>query len=91
MALDTDYQVAVYTTDGRAAVFSTALLQPKTTRNTIGVNVVSLKKKSQVSYAVLLESSGISNPSRYRCRNLPTAGAIIKEEDSQEKQISFDV
>ena len=91
MALDSDVQVAVYTTDGRAAVFSTALMQPKTTRNTIGVNVVTLKKKAAVSYAVTLEASGIANPSRYRCRNLPTAGALLKEEDSTEKQITFDV
>ena len=91
MAFDTDCQVAVYTTDGRAAIFSTALMQPKTTRNTIGVNVVSLKKKATVSHAVTLETSGITNPSRYRCRNLPTAGALVKEEDAAEKQISFDV
>ncbi len=91
MALDADTQVTVYTTDGRAAIFSTALLQPKTTRNTIGVNAVSLKKKAALSHAVLLEESGITNPSRYRCRNLPTAGAIVKEEDSAEKQIMFEV
>ena len=91
MAFQTDCQVAVYTTDNRAAVFSTALLQPKTTRNTIGVNVVSLKKKAAVSHVVTLEESGIANPSRYRCRTVPTAGALIKEEDAPEKQISFDV
>jgi DNA gyrase subunit A len=91
MALDTDAQVAVYSTDGRAAVISTALLLPKTTRNTQGVSVMSLKKKASVERAVLLEESGIVNASRYRCRSLPTAGALIKEEDSSEKQISFDM
>ncbi len=91
MALDTDQQVVLYTTDGRAAVISTALLLPKTTRNTIGVSVVSLKKKASLERAVLLEDSGIVNASRYRCRSLPTAGAILKEEDSPEKQISFDM
>ncbi len=91
MALDTDAQVALYSTDGRAAVISTALLLPKTTRNTIGVSVMSLKKKSALDRAVLLEDSGITNISRYRCRSIPTAGALLKEEDSAEKQISFDV
>ncbi len=91
MALDTDTQVALYATDGRAAVISTALLLPKTTRNTIGVSVMSLKKKSALDRVVLLEQSGITNVSRYRCRTIPTAGALIKEEDSAEKQISFDV
>ena len=90
-ALNEDCQLAVYTSDGRALIFSTALLAPKTTRNTIGVNVVSLKKKAAVSHALRLEESGITNQSRYRCRNLPGAGALIKEEDSADKQISFDV
>ena len=89
--MEEDGQVAVYTTDGRAAVFSTAQLLPKTTRNTIGVSVISLKKKAAVSYAVTLEESGIVGVSRYRSRTLPTAGAVLKEEDSPEKQISFDM
>ncbi len=91
MALDADTQVALYATDGRAAVISTALLLPKTTRNTIGVSVMSLKKKAVVDRVLTLEQSGITNVSRYRCRTIPTAGALIKEEDSLEKQISFDM
>ena len=91
MAMQTDAQVALYSTDGRAAVVSTAPLLPKTTRNTIGVSVMSLKKKAAFDKAVLFEESGIVNASRYRCRTIPTAGALIKEEDALEKQTSFDV
>ena len=91
IALETDEQVVLYARDGRALVVSTALLTPKTTRNTIGVSVMSLKKKSAVERAALLEGSGIVNASRYRCRSIPAAGALIKEEDSAEKQITFEV
>jgi len=91
LAMDADQQVAIYTTDSRAAVISTAQLLPKTTRNTIGVSVVTLKKKAALKDAVLLAESGITNLSRYRTRTLPTAGALLKEEDSPEKQISFDM
>ena len=91
ISLQKDEQVALYTSDNRAAVFSTALLQPKTTRNTIGVNAITLKKKATLTDALLLEDSGIANPSRYRCRNIPTAGALLKEDDAQEKQIQFEV
>ena len=90
-ALDADAQIALYSTDGRAAVISTALLLPKTTRNTIGVSVMSLKKKATLRRVTLLDESGIVNVSRYRCRTVPTAGALLKEEDSPEKQTSFDV
>jgi DNA gyrase subunit A len=91
MAVDQDIQVAVYTTDSRCVIFSTAQLLPKTTRNTQGVSVVSLKKKAAIDYAVAVENSGITNHSRYRTRTLPSAGAILKEEDSPEKQIQFEV
>ena len=91
MALAEDNQVAVYTTDNRALIFSSAQLLPKTTRNTQGVAVVSLKKKAVVSGAMLLSESGIANQSRYRTKTLPGAGAIVKEEDSSEKQITFEV
>ena len=91
MALDSDIQIAVYTSDSRAVVFSSAQLLPKTTRNTQGVGVVSLKKKATVTYVVAAQDSGIVNLSRYRTRNIPAAGAILKEEDSQEKQITFEV
>ncbi len=90
-ALHEDVQMAVYTTDGRCVVFSTAQLLPKTTRNTQGVGVVSLKKKATVSGAAVAENSGIVNLSRYRTKTLPSAGALLKPEDSPEKQISFDV
>ena len=91
MAFDTDCQVAVYATDGRALIFSTAQLLPKTTRNTQGVTVMSLKKKSALRFAVEVTQSGIVNQSRYRSRTIPAAGALLKEEDSPEKQISFEV
>jgi len=89
IALEEDCQMAIYTSDSRCAVISTAQLLPKTTRNTQGVAVMSLKKKAQLIGAVPVENSGIVNLSRYRSRTIPTAGAILKEEDSPEKQISF--
>ena len=91
MALDSDEQMAVYSSDGRAAIFSTAQLNPKTTRNTQGVAVLTLKKKAVLQDAQLLSSSGITNESRYRTKTIPSAGSLLKEEDSAEKQQTFEV
>ena len=91
VALDTDEQMVVYSTDGRAAIFSTAQLLPKTTRNTQGVAVMTLKKKAVLRDAQLLTGSGIVNESRYRTKTIPSAGAVLKEEDSPEKQQAFEV
>jgi DNA gyrase subunit A len=91
LALDADEQMAVYSSDGRCAIFSTAQLNPKTTRNTQGVAVLTLKKKAVLSDAQLLSASGIQNQSRYRTKTIPSAGSLLKPEDSSEKQQSFEV
>ena len=91
VALENDEQVVLYASDSRAVIFSTAQLLPKTTKNTQGVAVMSLKKKAALTNAVLLTESGIVNESRYRSKTIPNAGAILKEEDSAEKQQTFEV
>ena len=91
LSLDSDAQIAMYSSDGRAMIFSTADLLPKTTRNTIGVAVMSLKKKAVLQNALPLEQSGIENQARYRMKTIPAAGALLREEDSREKQATFEV
>ena len=91
MALQEESQIALYSSDGRAAIFSTVQLLPKTTRNTQGVAVMTLKKKAVLQSARLLEESGIVNPGRYRTKTIPSAGALLRQEDTPEKQQSFEV
>ena len=91
LSLEADTQIALYSSDGRAMIFSTAELLPKTTRNTIGVAVMSLKKKAVLQNALLLERSGIENQTRYRMKTIPAAGALLRSEDTQEKQDTFEV
>ena len=91
MAFSADEQVVLYSSDDRAMIISSALLMPKTTRNTQGVAVMGLHKKAVLKRVAPLGESGIVNQSRYRCKNLPSKGSLIKEEDSPEKQISFEV
>ena len=91
LSLPTDAQIAMYSSDGRAMIFSTAELLPKTTRSTIGVAVMSLKKKAVLQNALLLEESGIENQARYRMKSIPAAGALLRPEDGPEKQAAFEV
>ena len=91
IGMTADDQMAVFSSDGRAAIFSTAQLLPKTTRNTQGVAVLTLKKKATLEKAAVLGSSGIVNASRYRTKTIPSAGAILKPEDLGQQQESFEV
>ena len=91
LALEADETVVAYSTDGRAMIFSTAQLTPKTTRATQGVAVLTLRKKAALDRAVPLGQSGIVNQARYKCRALPAAGAVLRPEDLEEKQIALDL
>lgn len=87
--LKSDIELAVFTTDDRALVFSSALLTPKTTRTTVGVAVLSLKKKNTQVRAVPVSETSINNISRYRARSIPAAGALLKESDTQTQQLEL--
>ena len=86
LQLSQEQELALYSTEGRCLLMHTASLTPKTTRATQGVAVMTLKPKYRLDRVVKAEESGIVNMSRYRTRNLPAAGALLKPEDSEEKQ-----
>ncbi len=85
-----DTEMVLYSTEGRALIFSTAQLTPKATRSTQGVAVMTLKKKYVLDYGEPLEGSPIANAARYRARSLPAAGALLKDEDRAEKQVMME-
>ena len=84
-----EINAAVFSSDGRAVVFNTSLLQPKTSRSTQGVAVMNVKKNHKIVSAAPLEETAIKNVSRYRVRSLPAAGALLRDEDRGETQMSL--
>ena len=87
--LDEDCELAVYSNEPRCLIFHTALLAPKTTRSTQGVAVMAMKPKYHLETVMLSEETAITNRTRYRVRAIPAAGALVKEEDSEDQQISL--
>ena len=86
---DGERELVLYSSDGRALIFSTAQLAVKTTRNTQGVAVMTLRKNKILEQAIPLEESTIQNQARYRVRSLPAAGAILRPEDAPEPQLTL--
>ena len=87
--LTQEQEMAVISTEGRCLVFHTAALNPKATRSTQGVNVMTLKPKWKVETARPLDQTTIVNAARYRARSLPVAGMLLKEEDRGEQQLTL--
>ena len=89
LQLEGDVQVAVYSTEDRAIVLGSELIPLKTSRGSQGVNVLTLKKQYTLKEARKLEDTEIKNVSRYRVKNIPAAGALLKPEDRGEQQMSI--
>ena len=91
LELPQEQELALYASDGRTLIFSTALLAAKTTRATQGVAVMALKKNAKIVRVQALSDSAIGNQARYRAKSLPAAGALLRQEDTEEQQISLDL
>ena len=91
MPLYEDKEISVYSSDGRVVIFNSALMAPKSTRSTQGVQVISLKKNRVVERVCALEDSLIQNLSRYRVRTIPGVGALLRPEDRGEKQLTLEM
>ena len=89
LPLAEDRELALLTNEPRALLVHTALLAPKTTRGTQGVQVMNIKPKYRLERLAEVADTGISNQARYRTRTIPAAGALLRPEDSEEKQLEL--
>ena len=71
--------IMLRTTNGRAMIFDTALLMPKATRDTIGVQVMTLKAKSTVEKAFVVDEETAEKLGKYRSKSIPVAGCFAKD------------
>ena len=89
LPLTEDKELALLTNEPRALLVHTALLAPKTTRGTQGVQVMTIKPKYRLERLADVADTGITNQARYRTRTIPAAGALLRPEDSEEKQLEL--
>ena len=89
LPLAEDRELALLTNEPRALLVHTALLAPKTTRSTQGVQVMNIKPKYRLERLAEVSDTGITNQARYRTRTIPAAGALLRPEDSEEKQLEL--
>ena len=88
MQLSEDKEVVVSSSAGRHLLINTAVILPKTTKDTIGVGVLTLKKGHRLMSAREYREGEFAKPHRYMAKNLPAAGALLSSEDEAE-QITF--
>ncbi|MBQ1642056.1 MAG: topoisomerase IV, partial [Oscillospiraceae bacterium] len=89
LPLDYERDIVCFSDEGRALIFSSSLLATKATRSTAGVSVMTLKKNRSLTDAQYFEDSLITNISRYRAANVPARGAVLRDSDRGEQQMTL--
>ena len=72
-------KVMLRSSNGRAMVFDTALLMPKASRDTIGVQVMTLKAKSTLEKAFVIDEETSEQLKKYHSKTIPVAGSFAKD------------
>ena len=75
----------VLSSTNRRMILAPGLLSTKTTRDTQGVAVMTLKKNAKLESVSILTESTFRSPHRYRPKNIPSPGAILRQEDVGEQ------
>ena len=87
--IEEDGEFVIKTSNGRYLLLNTGAINSKTTKDTIGVAVVSVKKGHRVMEVFDYKEGMFVKPSRYRTKNLPSAGSTLSSEDNGEQQMSL--
>lgn len=71
--------IMLRSTNGRAIVFNTGMILPKSARDTIGVQVMTLKAKALVDNAYIVTEEMAESVKKFVAKNIPAAGSLAKD------------
>lgn len=80
-----DKEYVMKSTSGRIFLLNTGAIAVKTTKDSMGVSVMTLKKGHRVSSVKEYTDGEFVKPARYRTRTLPAAGATLSADDVGEQ------
>ena len=83
--IESDVELVIISSAGRHLLINTGAISPKTTKDTQGVGVMSLKKGQKVMTVRAYKEGEFAKAYRYKTKNLPAAGALLSAEDKGEQ------
>lgn len=82
--IENDIDVVLLSDNNRVLCLNTEKIPLKATKSTQGVQALTLRKKgAKLVKLMSVEECNIENPHKYRTKNIPAAGGILKSEDTQ--------
>lgn len=80
-----DTEFVLTSTAGRLLLINSGSVSSKTTKDTAGVNVMTLKKYHKLKSVRYYREGEFAKPYRYKTKSLPAAGATLSAEDEAEQ------
>ncbi len=87
--LAADTELVAYSSINKVLIFDTSGINPKSTRDSQGVQVLKEKKGSRLCAVKTIEESGIKDPDYYRTKTIPAVGCYFRDEDTENKQVTM--
>ena len=87
--IEEESEITMFSTANRALTFRANMLDVKASRSTQGVQTMVLRGKHTITRACRTEDAALSDNARYRCRSIPSIGALLTDEDLPDKQLKL--
>ncbi len=87
--LKEERDIVLFSNVDKVLCVNTEKIPLKASRTTQGIGVMTLRRGAVIKAACFAEDSGLTEPRRHRPRNLPAAGASLRDEDKGIEQMSF--
>ncbi len=88
--IESDCDLVAYSDTDRAIVVYSEKIALKATKNTQGVQIMTLRKKgSKMTELLTADEANLSDKERYRPKNIPAAGTALSEKDMRRGQMTL--
>ena len=87
--LKEDTDLVAYTDLDKILIFNTSSVLVKSSKDSQGVAVMNMKKKSKLVKVKFLSEVNFENPEYYKTKNIPATGYYLKPEDSEGDQLTL--
>lgn len=88
LVLPEDAEVLMTSSQGRKLLVHTGVIQAKSTRNTQGVQVMTLRRNATLQSAKIYHEGDVETPDRYR-KKIPAIGALPTVEEMEGEQLKL--
>lgn len=83
--LKEESDIVLTASNGKCIIVSSSIISPKTTKNTLGVNVLTLRSKNIVSSVELYRDGMFVDPKHYKVKNIPASGSFLRTVDENNR------